>query len=102
MRPICIQKFIKRKVRHDLRYKPSDLYTMYLEKADKFEIIHKVTVERIKPTTLRRSMLGWDWIERRGKGSEAYYVRIDEPSRVEFSDIYEAVMRKYRSLRWKW
>lgn len=108
MKPSCVQKHIKHDVRHNVRYKLFDerggafnkvtLYGMYLEKVEDYERIHKVTVIPIKVDTLRKNVSHWDWIERRGDGKAAYYIRIDEPRRVEFSDIYGAVMRRYRGI----
>ena len=105
MKPICIQKYIKVHMRHSIRYKPEHLYDMYLDKVDIYERYQKVRVDLIKPATLRRNMLHWDWIERRGEGDQAYYVRIDAPDLKGFSDFYSGVIREYKALRergFKW
>ena len=98
MKPICIQRYIKRKMRFSLRYKLNDLYDMYLDKADAYERIHKEKVIPIKIDTLRRNISHWDWIAIKGQPGSTYYVRIDEPKEIEFTDIYEAVMRRYRGI----
>lgn len=98
MNPICVQKYIKRKVRFEIRYKLSDLYAMYLEKSDAYELIHRKKVKPIKMDTLRKSIGQWDWIEARGEPKARYYVRIDDRPKTEFSDLYESVMHKFRTM----